>query len=171
VKTSVVTASESKEPDDGGHADPLKGILDRFFYAPLGAVSSTGDELDEKAQRGRQQFELQVRNARFLGEMVVSYGSKEVERRLRDLLPGQRPATQDHRPSPPAAEEPKAPPAASGGDLDRLIPDYDALSASQVVKMLEGLSQGDLEAVAEYESSHRRRTTILHRISQLSTTP
>lgn len=166
-----MTASESKEPDGGGQADPLKGILDRFFYAPLGAVSSTGDELDEKAQRGREQFELQVRNARFLGEMVVSYGSKEVERRIRDFLPGQSPTAQEAEPTTSAPDEPVAPAAASSGDIDHLIPDYDALSASQVVKMLEGLSQGNLAAVADYESSHRRRTTILHRISQLSTTP
>jgi len=166
-----VTASEPNEPDAGEQADPLRGILDRFFYAPLGAVSSSGDELDEKAQRGREQFELQVRNARFLGEMVVSYGSKEVERRIRDLLPGQSTPAPTAEPSAPAPEAPVADEATAHGAIDHLIPDYDALSASQVVKMLDGLSQANLDAVANYEASHRRRTTILHRISQLSTTP
>ncbi len=47
------------------------------------------------------------------------------------------------------------------------IPGYDTLSASQVVQRLDGLDEGDLRMVGEYEGSHRGRRTILNRVAQL----
>jgi hypothetical protein len=61
--------------------------------------------------------------------------------------------------------------AAEARDLaeDRLaIPGYDALSASQVVERLAGLSGEELAAVRQYEAGNRRRRTILGKIEQLS---
>jgi hypothetical protein len=48
------------------------------------------------------------------------------------------------------------------------IPGYDALSASQVVERLTGLSRDELDAVHAYEASHRQRRTILGKIEQLA---
>jgi len=61
-----------------------------------------------------------------------------------------------------AAEELPAPDVAS-----LAIPDYDELSASQVVERLEGLDPASLEAIRRYESAHRGRNTILGKISRL----
>jgi hypothetical protein len=47
------------------------------------------------------------------------------------------------------------------------IPDYDELSASQVIERLEGLDAESLDAIRAYESSHRGRNTILGKIAQL----
>ena len=47
------------------------------------------------------------------------------------------------------------------------IADYDSLSASQVVKRLQGMAQTELDAVRAYEAATRARKTILNRISQL----
>jgi hypothetical protein len=47
------------------------------------------------------------------------------------------------------------------------IPDYDSLSASQVVPRLAGLSQDELEAVRAYETANRGRRTVLSKIAQL----
>ncbi|MCO8128705.1 hypothetical protein NHL50_15950 [Acidimicrobiia bacterium EGI L10123] len=47
------------------------------------------------------------------------------------------------------------------------IPDYDSLSASQVVSRLQGLSTAELEAVRSYEAATRGRKTILNRVQQL----
>ena len=59
--------------------------------------------------------------------------------------------------------------AASGPSVESLpIPDYDELSASQVVERLDGLDPDSLEAIRRYESEHRGRNTILGKISQLS---
>ncbi len=50
------------------------------------------------------------------------------------------------------------------------IPDYDSLSASQVVPRLSSLSPEELEAVRSYEQQHRGRKTILNRIVQIRAT-
>jgi hypothetical protein len=49
------------------------------------------------------------------------------------------------------------------------IPDYDSLSALQVVDRLPGLTAPELEAVRAYESAHRGRKTILNKAAQLHT--
>jgi hypothetical protein len=49
------------------------------------------------------------------------------------------------------------------------IPDYDSLSALQVVDRLPGLTVAELEAVRAYESAHRGRKTILNKAAQLQT--
>jgi len=48
------------------------------------------------------------------------------------------------------------------------IPGYDQLSASQVVERLDGLTPDELDAVREYELAHRGRSTILGKITQLT---
>ena len=48
------------------------------------------------------------------------------------------------------------------------IPDYDELSASQVVERLDGLAPDELDAVRAYESAHRGRNTILGKLAQLT---
>jgi hypothetical protein len=56
--------------------------------------------------------------------------------------------------------------SAAGDSLP--IPGYDALSASQVVERLAGLSPAELDAVRSYEGAHRKRRTILGKIDQIS---
>jgi hypothetical protein len=60
----------------------------------------------------------------------------------------------------------------SNGDLASSaglpIPGYDALSASQVVERLTGLTPDELAAVHAYETTHRQRRTILGKIEQLA---
>jgi hypothetical protein len=63
------------------------------------------------------------------------------------------------------AAEPFGPVAPAADEL--AIPDYESLSASQVVNRLPGLAGDELEAVRRYESAHRGRKTILNKIAQL----
>ncbi len=66
------------------------------------------------------------------------------------------------------AGPPPGPASASSRPTSSLlaIPGYDALSASQVVQRLAGLSADELEAVRIYESVTRGRKTILSKIAQ-----
>jgi hypothetical protein len=64
----------------------------------------------------------------------------------------------------PAAET--AAPARAESTL--AIPDYDELSASQVVDRLAGLGTEELEAIRAYELEHRARNTVLGKIDQLA---
>jgi len=65
-----------------------------------------------------------------------------------------------------AADMTAQPPLAADRSLP--IPDYDALSASQVVERLDGLAPPDLDAIAAYERERRGRRTILGKIEQLT---
>ncbi|MGH9086597.1 MAG: hypothetical protein ACRDYZ_00520 [Acidimicrobiales bacterium] len=79
----------------------------------------------------------------------------------------------------PSRPEPRAPvparpvgapvdaPDADGITADLAIPGYDTLSASQVVRRLDGLGPDELAAVFRHEAASRGRRTILHRAQQL----
>jgi hypothetical protein len=77
-------------------------------------------------------------------------------------------------PEPPLRFASAAAPASRGGNGTRAgsaelaIPGYDALSASQVVERLIGLTPAELDAVHAYETAHRQRRTILGKIEQLA---
>jgi hypothetical protein len=66
-----------------------------------------------------------------------------------------------------AAEAVAAVPTSGPEAAELAIPDYDSLSASQVLPRLTGLSIEELEAVRTYEAAHRGRKTILNRVAQL----
>ena len=78
-------------------------------------------------------------------------------------------ASRPRTPKVEAAPGESAVPTGSPPRQDALsIPDYDLLSATQVIDRLIGLARPDLRSVQAYETAHRARTTILGKIAQLS---
>ena len=144
----------------------------------------------------QEQVAGRIRHAKGAGEVAIAFGLPMLRRKVEERIASLRPAPAPARPEPspprtvvvtptpaaptvPTATMPTAPVAptspveANGngvrGDSDTLaIPGYDALSASQVVERLAGLSRDELAAVRDYETGHRRRRTILGKIEQLS---
>ena len=79
--------------------------------------------------------------------------------------PASTPSTASSVPPRPAAN---GEPAAAAPSVESLpIPDYDELSASQVVERLAGLDHDSLDLIRRYETAHRARNTILGKIAQL----
>ena len=166
----------SKDDDthaEPGSADGIHRLMDQFVFAPIGALAAMKGDLEGSAERGRQRVELQLRNARFIGEMAVQHGSKEIVRRFKDLTgPGR--STEPERASdtnedtatsePTTTEEPAA---VAPAPIDHLIAGYDDLSASQVVRLLESFSPAELDELVAYESATRGRRTILNKAAQL----
>jgi len=171
----------------------VEGAVDLLVYAPIGLFFEAPNLLPKLAEQGR----VHANNARLFGQFAVKHGEAEMRRRFGDveqqavgllkmfgLLPdeedaavpaaGNRSATASPGSPPPRAVTRGLEPVAGNGDApagpavaDLAIPDYDSLSASQVVTRLEGLSPEELEAVREYEAAHRGRKTILNKVSQL----
>ncbi len=138
---------------------------------------------------------MHARNARLFGQFAVRHGEAELRRRVGDIeqqaegvlrmfgvLPEDEPTRRQPgrarptararcRSTSPSRGNGHVPAAATTGpDADELaIPDYDSLSASQVVTRLEGLTDTELEAVRSYESANRGRKTILNKVAQLQT--
>ncbi len=70
-------------PDDGAERrDLTQRALDLGLYAPAGYVLRTIEDFPALAARGRQHLELQVRNARVVGEFVVTAVGRSLQRRL-----------------------------------------------------------------------------------------
>jgi hypothetical protein len=168
-----VTASEN-----GHDARPLVGqALDLFVYAPVGLLVSSledlrPDDLDELAATGRGRVGRLFGNARVVGHLTIAMGRRAIESELRRFTEpegdkGTRAATESRRMAPlPIAAAP-APQRRGEANTELAIPEYEALSASQVVRRLDGLGPAELEAVYDHELSTRRRRTILHRTQQL----
>lgn len=165
---------------EGEERNPVEQALEVLVFAPLGLVVTARTQLPEMVAKGRAQVEGQLTVARFIGQFAVNQGKAEVEKRFKAytaraepaLAPAPRPKPRADEPSPtisapqtllnePASPAP-APPAA-----DLAIPGYDALSASQVVQRLAGLSSAELEQVRAYEAATRGRKTVVNKISQL----
>jgi hypothetical protein len=95
----------------------------------------------------------------------------EVPRPFR-AVPSEPPAAAPPPPAAPASQSASpsaASPAAATPPVESLpIPDYDELSASQVIERLVGLDRASLDAIRVYETQHRGRNTILGKIAQLS---
>jgi hypothetical protein len=134
------------------------------------AVNFGGPKVREHVEKG-------IAVARKSAEAVLggTAGEDEFPDAAEDVPPPARHAPAEAAaapsPSPSATSEPAgesatasaAPKAATLG-----IPDYDELSASQVVERLDGLQAGELDAVRAYEEAHRSRRTILYKIEQLT---
>ena len=131
------------------------------------AVNFGGPKVLEHVEKG-------IAMARKSAEAVLGGGADESEfpDATEDGPPPARhaPAEPAAAPAASAASQPgestsasTAPKAATLG-----IPDYDELSASQVVERLDGLQAGELDAVRAYEEAHRSRRTILYKIEQLT---
>jgi hypothetical protein len=177
--------------DDNTIQQLVDRAADVLVFAPIGLFFEAPSLLPKLAQQGR----VQVRNARMFGEHAVRRGEARVRRHVDDIeehatgvlrmfgvLPEERPGAPAPAPPTgprgdgPAGDETPvtsngdapAPPTAAGPSAGELaIPDYDSLSASQVVTRLDGLTPDELEAVRTYESAHRGRKTILNKVAQL----
>ena len=149
-------------------AGPLDKVLDAFVYVPVGLAVSAKDALPELAARGRER----LASARIIGQFAVQQGQVEASKLL-DRFEHAGVSVAHPRPVPDADDAassvevgPRA--ATSGpGSGSLAIPGYDSLSASQVLRRLDGLDPAELEAVRAYEAAHRGRKTVLTRIGQL----
>ncbi len=168
-------------------------VLDVAVFAPAGLLLTVAEDMPSLAEKGRNQIEERLRNARIVGQFVVNTGQRELRRRLgRDGESGPSTTASAPEPSPGPVSEPTPVPAepivvpaeptlapvatlpaepAPEPETALAIPDYDNLSASQVVRRLDGLAPSELRAVARHETATRGRRTILHRVQQLLVEP
>jgi len=169
----------------------VEHAFDLFVYAPIGLLFEGTSLLPELIAKGKSQ----VATARVMGKFAIDRAQRSATSttaKLQDqaagvldflgesitpVTPG-TPETPAARSPAPAGRSPRptatkvvaqavdgVAQAVSAADL--AIPDYDGLSASQVVNRLAGLSPVELESVQVYEAAHRGRKTILSKVAQL----
>ncbi len=177
--------------------EPVQALLDLVFYAPIGAFFHGPDVVSELAERGRGQVanaKVLGEVAFERGRQEFGEVAETVQQHLSDVLVAaaraagapmagadDATAAEPAEPQSTSTESPANDDAAveaAGAGLrvvrpdsvpasDLPIPDYDNLSASQVVPRLDDLADDELDAVRDYEAAHRGRMTILSRIAQL----
>lgn len=187
-----MTASEPPIDPSGGNRSLADWALDLFVYLPAGVVATALDDMDEMAEKGRARVDQQLRNAHVIGRFAVDFGLRRLKRDAEAFLSSRpsRPSAPGSAAPPAATTTAPAGPARSSRassrpnpasrttpasrstpsrdpEVDRAIPDYDALSASQVVRRLDGLEGHELRAILRHERATRARRTILHRTEQL----
>lgn len=156
---SDATGAERADEPVADEADDQPTLLDVLVFGPIDAAFSLLRDPRGSAVRGRARVDQALRQARALGELSVRFGQRELRRRTEGT-------------SEPAADAPASTTRrrAAGPAPDDVIADYDALSASQIVPMLQGLTAAERARVAAYEREARGRQTILRRIDQLEGT-
>jgi hypothetical protein len=169
-------------PEPG--TDPLRQLIDLMVYAPVGLITAVSKDLPNLIATGRARVESQLTVAKFVGKMAVRQVKSELDRRLDEAerarsagAPATVASNDDERPAERRHPEPVSLPEAVlqavaespelSDAVDLPIDGYESLAASQVVLRLGSLTPSELAAVAEYESSHRARRTILGKIHQL----
>jgi hypothetical protein len=136
----------------------IERVLDVVLYAPVGLAVQLRTDMPRLVADGRAQLENRVKVARWVGEMAVHVGSKQLQARLHP--PVAAPAT------PAAVTVPEVP----AQPLSQPFEGYDNLAAAQIVQLLGRLPHVELEMVREYEAAGRHRRTILAKIEQLLAT-
>jgi hypothetical protein len=147
--------TDKKREDARRLADDL---IDYAIYAPLGAAIAVAEELPELVRRGRERFGPRIALAQMLGKLAADSARRRAEAFVR------RPADRPRADGTPAAAEPDA---AAAHPARPAIPDYDALSAAEIVARLAALTPSELARVRSYETAHRARRTVLAKIAQL----
>lgn len=172
--------------------DTLESALDLCVYGPIGMALYARDTVPgfmrAFAARGRAEMSKrtsrvseQANQAKSVGQLAITHGVPEVRRRAASLWTVVEQVvvtrTSTLTPSAPASRGETSTPAPSAtategdgpGPRPKLaIPDYDELSASQVVDRLDGLGADELAQVRAYEVQNRGRRTILGKIDQLA---
>lgn len=166
-----------------------------FVFAPLGFALEARELVPKLIHRGRQHVDMAriigrvavARGQEKVGDVVRRgrNGSAPADSPVGTSTPrveAESPGDvwvwdHDEQPAPDEEVEWPIPVRHEPGDVPVLhheaadpglaIPDYDSLSASQVVPRLAALDEGELEAVRRYELAHRARRTILGRVAQL----
>ena len=140
----------SEEPSES--VDPAvlaRAAFETLVYAPIGLGAKLVDDAPDVARRVRQELS----NARFIGRLTVEQGAARLSEQMPE--PRRRDRAADREPDPEV--------------IDVLpIAGYDELPAIEIVGMLDTLTSGQRDAIAEHESANRRRRTVLGKIAQLS---
>ena len=133
-------------------------LLDAMVYAPIGVAVVVREDVPALIDSGRTRVQERVQVARWVGEMAVTYGRQQIERRLATAAENPMLEPVVHTPlAAISAHEPSPPP----------FEGYDHLAAAQIVQLLSRLPHAELMLVQEYEAAHRARRTILAKLDQL----
>lgn len=156
--------------------------IEALLYAPVGLASLAKAVFPRLVEVGRAELTAgnlsgQFTAAKLAGKLALREARDELNRSGERQGSGQAAAsnnlsstngTGNGKGTAGAAPRTVRSTTTAGPEAELLaIPDYDSLSASQVLPRLVALSPEELEAVRSYEDGHRGRRTVLAKIAQM----
>ena len=153
---------------------PLERLLDLALYAPIGMYTALKEELPAFTKQGRQVVENRVMLARFIGQMAVQQGRREVDKRLAARRPPASSAVVDTVAHEATSTPTDVAATVASVALDEVpsadslaISGYESLPAVNVVQRLATLTADEIEQIRRFEVANRGRRTILAKIDVL----
>ncbi len=135
-------------------------VLDLVIYAPLGLALEAKELIPKLADRGRGQVAL----ARLAGKVAAQQSPTGITRLVDEVRDAVISAVGLREPSP----EPDHPREdIEGQETELPIDGYQSMAASELLELLEPLSDDDLSYLLAFEQDHRARATVINRIRQL----
>lgn len=146
--------------------------VETLLYAPVGLASIARAMLPKLVEVGRAELDSsnlagQFTAAKLAVRLAIEEARAEFARSSDGDLAGDGSGAGErfgHAETPRVVRS--APTAGPGAEL-LAVPDYDSLSASQVLPRLAALNADELEEVRIYEDKHRGRRTVLAKIAQM----
>jgi hypothetical protein len=83
-----VSEDSDSESGEEGRPSPVQRALDIFVFAPVGAALTVAEDLPGVISKGRERVEGEIRNARVIGQFVVTQGQQDLTQRIGKLLHG-----------------------------------------------------------------------------------
>ena len=135
---------------------PLRDrVLDLVVYAPVGVLRRLREDLPELIESGRREVTDRVRVAHWIGEMAVTYGRTELQRRVSSSASTTHSSTTGIDVTDSEASSPQP------------FDGYDELPADRLVQLLSKFPASELAIIRLYEQKQRGRRTVLAKIDQL----
>ncbi len=172
--------------DEQEGANPVEQLLELMLYAPIGLLYEYQEVLPKLIKRGRSQVQL----ARVFGQMamnqsqgerggsagdVTTLASTVIARVITDigsqigLAPPSPTAPSTSEGTMAAQSDPEADAAGNAGGTGQGLPiaGYDALTAREVIPLLEELSPEQQSRIRAHETANRNRKTVLAKLDRL----
>lgn len=164
---------------------PFRTFAELAVFVPIGLVAELRETIPRLMESGRERVEGRIAVARVIGEMAVKAGAEQLRTRTVDAPPDPPSVPQGLSADVMVTDlealstvvEARATETAAGEQVDDSeesvdpealpIADYESLAASQVVARLPALNTVELDQVAQFEQTNRRRRTVLGKIDQL----
>ncbi len=163
---------------DGSEGFDPRELVKDFVYFSVGVTSALARAVPTAAQDGERIVSEKIQSAEMIGKLTVGYLRYSYGPKVDEVISGVKNlfgsfATKDNADGARndsgdrISGDPGPSPQRANSGVVGTIATFDHLTAAQVIRHLDLLSEENLAEVEAYELAGRRRRTILNRLSEM----
>jgi ferritin-like metal-binding protein YciE len=157
-------ANDLGDQDTAKLAASIRGDEEKMLDRVRREIPSLTDAVVRAEIKGESEYHLDETGA---ADAVREVAEEAKDTARKTASRARRTATRQARRVPGAADAEGLVKGALASEEDLAIPNYDSLTADEIVQKLPSLSQVDLAKIEAYERKHQARATVLNRVSSL----